>query len=471
MSTLTYAAVALDLGTTSVKGGLLDDRGVLRHVAVHPAPHVAGDGGRYESDVLAYASIAEQVLAECLALCGDARPPLGLSCQRSSFLIWVRGTGQPVTPLISWQDARGAASCSELRAQEPLIRELTGLRLTPYYFAPKLRALLQQHPGWRKKLVDGEWLAGTLDTFLLWRWSEGAHYLTDASMAARTLLLDVGAQAWSPALCALFDIPMAMLPAIGHSAGLGLALDNGLTLSASIADQSAALIASVGESGDAALVNLGSGGFVIRYLAEGRPGPPGYLRTLAHQTNVPRFAVEGTLNSIAAALAPYPVAGCDIADFATRDIFCTAEPSGLGAPYFRRDIGLTFSDPVTQLAPQEIAVLLLEAITFRVARIVEEFHDASPIERVYLSGGLSELRCLQQGIARLVPCKAYRLMQKEGSLQGAAWLASGRVGAQSAEAEKIVVAGESNALHEKYRRWKQWLDELLGTAGGSPRTP
>lgn len=471
MSTLTYASVALDLGTTSIKGGLLDDRDVLRHVIVHPAPHVAEDGGRYESDALAYANAAEQVLAECLAHCGDARPPLGLSCQRSSFLIWERATGQPVTPLISWQDARGAASCSALREQEPLIRELTGLRLTPYYLAPKLRAMLQQHPGWRKKLVDGKWLVGTLDTFLLWRWSGGAHYVTDASMAARTLLLDVGAQRWSPALCALFDIPMATLPAIGHSAGLGLRLDNGLMLSASIADQSAALIASAGESGDVALVNLGSGGFVIRYLAEGRHGRPGYLRTLVYQTNVPRFAVEGTLNSIAAALAPYPVAGCDIADFATCDIFCTAEPSGLGAPYFRSDIGLTFSRPVTQLAPREIANLLLEAIVFRVTRIVEEFHAASPVGCVYLSGGLSELPCLQQGIAQLLRCGVYRLTQKEGSLQGAALLASGRAGGQSVEAEKIAVAEEFKTLHEKYRRWKQWLDELLGAAGGPLRTP
>ena len=122
-----------------------------------------------------------------------------------------------------------------------------------------------------------------------------------------------------------------------------------------------------------------------------------------------RFAVEGTLNSIAAALARYPAAGCDIADFATCDIFCTAEPSGLGAPYFRSDIGLTFSRPVTQLAPREIANLLLEAIVFRVARIVEEFHAASPVGCVYLSGGLSELPCLQQGIAQLIRCGVYRL--------------------------------------------------------------
>lgn len=457
-------SIALDLGTTSIKAGLLDEKGRLSHIVALPAPAMTVNNGRHESAALAYATAAEQALGSCIAQAAST-PPLGLCSQRSSFLIWERASGQPLTPLISWQDNRGAASCAALRGSESLIRDRTGLRLTPYYFAPKLRTVLQEHPAWRGRLERGEWLAGTLDTFLIWRWTGGRRYITDASMSARTLLMDIRRQQWSPDLCALFGIPLSILPGIRPSAGLNLQLDNGLALQASLGDQSAALIASVGTGHTAALVNLGTGGFVIRCLAETGSVPDGYLRTLVYQDSALRthFASEGTLNSIAAALAPYPARECDITDLAAQHIFCLAEPSGLGAPYFRNNLGLRFSHPVEHLAPRQIAALLLEGIIFRVARILEDFHSNSPLQRVYLSGGLSELPCLQHGIAQCVPFDVYRQQQKDSSLQGAALLAAGRTSACVGEAERIRPVRAGTSLAEKYRQWKDWLDGLLVT--------
>ena len=476
------SAIALDLGTTSIKAGLLDQDGTLSNIVTLPAPEITGNGGRYESDALAYAATAERVLGECLRERGRparmraGRPrsishnkpcyPLGLCSQRSSFLIWERASGQPLTPLISWQDTRGAASCLALQAEESLIRELTGLRLTPYYFAPKLRVVLQDHPQWRGQLERGELLVGTLDTFLIWRWSGGRHHVTDVSMAARTLLMDIRQLQWSRQLCDLFGIPLSILPQIQPSAGLNLRLDNGLTLQASIGDQSAALIASVGENSAEALVNLGTGGFVMRYLKDEKSVHDGYLRTLVYQDKKlhAHIAVEGTLNSIAAALAPYPANECRVEDLATEDIFCLAEASGLGAPYFRNDLGICFSRPVEHLTQRQIAALLLEGIIFRVARILEDFQRESALERVYLSGGLSGLTCLQQGIAQCVPCTVYRLRQKDSSLHGAALLAAGMTSSCNRESEKIEIAPGAKLLQNKYRRWQDWFDKLLEDA-------
>lgn len=324
------SAIALDLGTTSIKAGLLDQAGALSNIIALPAPPLTVNYGRYESDALAYAETADQVLGACLAQAGRT-PPLGLCSRRSSFLIWEKSSGQPITPLISWQDNRGATSCEALRASESLIRDFTGLRLTPYYFAPKLHVVLQEHPKWRSKLECGEWLAGMLDTFLIWRWTGGEHHVTDASMAARTLLMDIRQQQWSPALCDLFAIPMCMLPRIKPSAGLVLRLDSGLTLQASLGDQSAALIASTSESSAEALVNLGTGGFVVRYLPEEKSTQDGYLRTLVYQDSKlqPHLAIEGTLNSITAALASYPAGECRIEDMAAEDIFALRSPVDL----------------------------------------------------------------------------------------------------------------------------------------------
>jgi len=459
-----YSAIALDLGTTSIKAGLLDQHGELCNLVARPAPKIHVNGGHYESDALVYADTAERVLHECIAHAGDCKS-LGLCSQRSSFLIWEQATGQPLTPLISWQDNRGAASCVELRSQEIFIRNLTGLPLTPYYFAPKLRVVLQDNPKWLAQLERGELQVGTLDTFLIWRWTAGKHFVTDASMAARTLLTDIREQQWSSTLSKLFGIPLSILPEIKPSAGLNLRLNNGLLLQASVGDQSAALIASVSKDQAEALVNLGTGCFVVRYLPDAKTVPEGYLHTLVYMDSKQHIhlAIEGTLNSIAAALAPYPVSECQIEDFAHDDIFCVAEPSGLGAPYFRGDIGILFSQPVEHLSQRHIVALLLEAVIFRVARILEEFHREFAIERVYLSGGLSELPCLQQGIAQCVPFEVYRLQQSESSLQGAALLASGMAPASHRISERILIAANPRLLPQKYQRWKTWLDELLAS--------
>ncbi len=461
------SAIALDLGTTSVKAALMDRQGNLHHIVTQPAPAIDSHDGRYESDAMTYAKVAEQVLEECAAKV-RSRPPLGLCSQRSSFLIWDKTSGQPVTPLISWQDDRGSSCCDNLHASTGSIQKLTGLRLTPYYFAPKLNVVLQHNPAWRKKLVDGEWLVGTLDTFLIWRWTHGQHFVTDASMAARTLLMDIHQQQWSRELCMLFDIPPTILPLIKPSTSLNIPLGNGLVLQSSAGDQSAALIASITDDATEALINLGTGGFVIRSLAAGTTAFDGYLQTLVYQNNnqPARFAIEGTLNSIAAALALYPANNCRVEELASSEIFCIAEPSGLGAPYFRKDWGIYFSQSIAGLATQQIHALLLEAIIFRVIRILEDFHHHSPLTQVYLSGGLSELSCLQHGIAQCAPCPVLHLQQKEASLQGAALLACQHKIKFTQHVQKVAVISSNSALTKKYRQWKNWFDGLLKTRNG-----
>jgi len=416
----------------------------------------------YESDALRYADIAEQVLKKCLSYT-NTLPPLGLCSQRSSFLIWESKNGQSVTPLISWQDGRGKRFHDHTGKAVQLIPALTGLRLTPYYFAPKLSVLLQENPSWREKLQQGEWLVGTLDTFLIWRWTDGKSFCTDASMAARTLLMDIRQMQWSNDLCRLFDIPATLLPQVKTSTGMNLSLRNGLKLCASVGDQSAALFGAALNDKTTALVNLGTGGFVIRYLEDNIHPPQGYLHTLVYQDESGKacMACEGTLNSISTALALYPFHECTADDFAVNSIFCLAEPSGLGAPYFRDDLGLYFSESTQHLKPKQIAALLLEAIIFRVARILETFHEQMPLSQVYLSGGLSELTSLHYGIAQCVPFPVFHLQQKETSLLGVAYMASRSNAHYSGYFKKISGGYLNTALIQKYQKWKTWLDGLI----------
>ncbi|MGB7649688.1 MAG: FGGY family carbohydrate kinase [Gallionella sp.] len=453
-----FLSITLDLGTTSIKAALLDKNGGLQHLISLPAPVVTQREIYFESDALAYALIAENLLAQCRVFAGDGTT-LALCSQRSSLVIWHTETGAPLTPLISWQDARGAASCTALQADEIEIRSVSGLALTPYYFAGKVRVLLAENPHWRARLLSGEYRLGTLDTFLIARWSAGKHFVTDASMAARTQLLDISCALWSPRLCALFDIPQGILPRVLPSTQMNLALRNGLILQASVGDQSAALLASIASDSTEALANLGTGCFVLRY--SNTQNHSGYLNTLVYQNDAIHLAVEGTLNSTAAALAPYPAADVGFADLAQHDIFALAETSGLGAPYFRQDLGLTFSASITHLNKHEIAALLLEAIIFRISKMVRELHREQPIQRLYLSGGLANLSSLQQGIAQCVPCAVYRLEQTETSLLGAAMLAANMPDASQRHTQAISLTQTNTRLLAKFQAWQNWLDEVL----------
>ncbi len=217
---------------------------------------------------------------------------------------------------------------------------------------------MQQQPKLLTGIDNQTLRVGTLDSFIIWHWTAGKHYLTDASMAARTLLMDIYTGLWSKTLTDIFAIPMQALPKIHASTHLNLTLNNGAILQVSFADQSAALLANVTFPTDLnsnhnqteILVNLGTGGFVVcsePNLANNKTN--GYLRTLVFQDHHSNrvMAIEGTINSITSALEPYPFYACKIEDLANiADLFCSAEPTGIGAPFFRSDIGLQFPKPM-----------------------------------------------------------------------------------------------------------------------------
>ncbi|PKM12448.1 MAG: carbohydrate kinase [Gammaproteobacteria bacterium HGW-Gammaproteobacteria-3] len=455
--------LALDLGSTSIKAGVMDAAGELQQIETLPAPEIYALAGRYESDASAGLEAVKQLLQKYR----NSTEPLGLglSTQRSSFLIWNKANGRPVTPLVSWQDTRGAASCKALRHEEALIQKLTGLRLAPYYFAPKVRQLLKASPDLRSGLEQGSLLIGTLDTFVIWHESEGRYHIIDETMAARTLLMAIDQRQWSPVLCELFSIPQEILPEIYPSSDLNIALTDGLVLQASAADQSAAVIAGIKPDQREALVNLGTGGFVICYPnGQKNEAATGYLKTLTSSNG--RVAIEGTLNAITAALSPFPYPACALEDLASvPDVFCIPEPNGVGSPYFYTCDGIIFSAPVAHLNAKQIAGLLLEGIVFRVVRILEDFQHLYGVERVYLAGGLTRLGCLQQGIALCSGSMVvYSLLQKESSLRGAALLAANMPPAYRRQAVKIEARNRHLALPGKYRRWKIWFDRLMASS-------
>jgi glycerol kinase len=207
---------SLDQGSGSTKGAVFDRAGrILAQARLEIGVH--RDGERVEHDPEEIWRSVDSVLDE---LAGRAGPlsAIGLCVQRSTCLLWERENARALSPVLSWQDRRHAAQIATAPAElAERVREATGLFLSSHYAAPKLRGLLDESPGMRQRAERGEILAGTLDAWLIHRLTGSAS--SEPGIAGRTLLYDLGLDAWSPSLCEAFEIPTAALPMLMPSGG------------------------------------------------------------------------------------------------------------------------------------------------------------------------------------------------------------------------------------------------------------
>lgn len=214
--------VALDQGTTSSRCVIFDRQGQVCSVAKVPFKQFYPQPGWVEHDPEALYRTTCHAMKLAMAKL-KATPSdligIGLANQRETVMIWDKRTGKPVYPAIVWQCRRTAQQCHELRDQglEPEITAKTGLVLDAYFSATKLQWILNHVPGVRAAAQAGQLLAGTVDTWLIWKLTAGRIHATDVTNASRTLLYNLHTQDWDPDLLECFGIPRAMLPEIKPS--------------------------------------------------------------------------------------------------------------------------------------------------------------------------------------------------------------------------------------------------------------
>ena len=341
-------AVGLDLGSTRFKAGWVDERGRVLDVFSVRAPPLSGSGDRREGDAGAYARAATELLEQAASGLSPGTA-LGIAVQRSTFVLWDRESGRPLTPLISWQDRRAADWCARKRKLEPEIFDRSGLVLSAHYVGPKLAAMQEHDPDLAGRLRSGRTLFGNLETFLIWQWSGGQLHETDATMAARTSMLDLRERNWSPELLEIFGVPRSILPRVRSTGGTSLPLACGLTLQATVADQAAGALAALAPNTDSALINLGTGGFVLRPCSCVKRRR-GYLTALIHAAASTRCALEGTINGAGTAVDRFgdgPTALPE--DDPSPRAFCLPDVAGLGSPFWRADLGFIQSPEAQRL--------------------------------------------------------------------------------------------------------------------------
>src|SRR4051812_42535259 len=207
--------VAIDQGTSATKCIVVDRSGAVLHRASVPIEQQFPQPGWAEQNALEIWQSVQQAVQESLAEVDPSRVvAVGLSTQRESTVVWDRATGEPLGPVLGWQDTRGADKCAQLRAtgEEERVRAITGLPLDAMFSAAKASALLDQYDPSRSRSRRGELCLGTVDSWLMWRL--GGQHLIETGNAARTQLLDITSRRWDPWLLELFDVPIQSLPTV-----------------------------------------------------------------------------------------------------------------------------------------------------------------------------------------------------------------------------------------------------------------
>ncbi len=456
---MTPVAVALDLGSTRIKAALLSGDGELFGLRAADAPTLTGTDGVREGDAPAYLAVAESVLRETLA--GHIGLPLGVACQRSTFLLWDAASGKPRTPMISWQDTRAADWCAAHAALEPLVRERSGLVLSPHYAGPKLARLLEEDAGLRRDAAAGRLRFGNLDGWLLRCWGVGSPHETDRSMAARTTMLDLATGDWCDELLEAYGVDRQLLPDVTPTAERQTELRLGAVLAASIADQASGAIAVLSPGDEDALVTLGTGGFVLRSASTAQRRP-GYLTAPilgGRRVADDRYTLEGTINGAGAALDRFPGDVRLTDDDPFPEAFCIPDVAGLGSPFWRPSITLTFSPAARRLDADGQRRIVVEGLLFRIRQIVD---DLDVGDRLRLSGGVASRPEIPPALATLTGRTVERLLEREAGLLGAARLAAGPSTPPTPAVESFPPTDTPAYLQAKYSHWSSWVDEQVG---------
>ncbi len=411
---------------------------------------------------------------------------LGIANQRETTLIWERDSGRPIFNAIVWQDRRTADRCKALEqaGHAGLIAERTGLRIDPYFSATKISWMLDQVAGARAEAEAGKLAFGTVDSFLLWRMTQGRVHAIDATNASRTLLCDIRTGEWDQELLRLFDVPAGLLPEIRDSAGefghTSPDLFGGAIAVRGVAgDQQAALVGQACFEPGAVKATYGTGGFVLLNIGDDpKLSQHRLLTTIAWQRRGRRsYAFEGSIFS-AGASVQWLRDGLGLVESssetgrlaessdAAQPVYLVPAFTGLGAPHWDSQARALVSGVSRGTTKKELARATLESIGYQtrdlLAAMLADYRK--PIENLVIrvDGGMSASDWTMQFLADMLDLEVERPGYKETTAVGAAYLAGLDAGLL---AEPGVFAGNWTAQRrfspsmqpgERARKYRGW---------------
>ncbi len=440
--------LALDQGTTSSRAILFDEAGEIAAVAQHEFQQFFPQQGWVEHDPTEILTSQMSCAVEVLGKAG-ARPrdvaAIGITNQRETVIVWERATGKPIHPAIVWQDRRTAPLCGAL-AQSGVGEEVsskTGLVLDPYFSGTKVRWILDNVEGARAKAERGELAFGTVDSWLIWHLTSGAHHVTDVTNASRTLLYNIVKGEWDAELLSIFGVPESMLPRVVWSServgevttSLGL---GGVTIAGIAGDQQAALFGQLCWSAGEAKNTYGTGCFLLQNVGTGFVRSRHRLITTIAASAQHRleYALEGSI-FIGGAVVQWLRdnlrligSSAEVEELAasvpdTGGVVFVPAFVGLGAPHWDPHAGGLLIGLRRDTKPGHIARAALESIAYQVADVLEavESETGTPLGALRVDGGAAVNDLMMQFQSDVLGVPVVRPRVTETTALGAAYLA------------------------------------------------
>jgi len=402
---------------------------------------------------------AEEIWAATLKVCREAIEKvggaaniaaIGITNQRETTVVWDRKTGAPVHKAIVWQDRRTSDVCAALRdaGHEKSVQDATGLLLDPYFSATKIAWILDRDPALRARAEKGELAFGTIETFLVWRLTNGASHVSDVTNAARTLLYDFNTRAWSDEMCALFKVPRTMLPRTAAcDAHFGDAdashFGRAIPIHGMAGDQQAALVGHGCFKPGMAKCTFGTGAFLVMNMGNAPPRSKNrLLGTVGYQASGAfAYALEGSIFSAGATMqwlrdglkliknsADSEAIASSLAD--NGGVFLVPAFAGLGAPQWNAEARGTIIGLTRDSRLDHIVRAGLEAVAYQTADLLDALRaDGAPkIESLLIDGGLTANAWAMQFLADICDVEVARPQFQEVTALGAAKLAASGAG-------------------------------------------
>jgi glycerol kinase len=452
---MTGLILAIDQGTTSSRSIVFDDAMKVVGVGQKEFTQYYPASGWVEHDP---EEIWQSVVSTCKAALKQAKcdasdvSAIGITNQRETVVVWDKVTGKPIHNAIVWQDRRTAGLCAKLRKAglEKIFTRKTGLLLDPYFSGTKIAWLLDKVKGARKRAEKGELLAGTIDSFLIWRLTAGKVHATDATNASRTLVYNIATNQWDPELLDILRIPASLLPEVKDCAA-----DFGRTerslFGAEIpilgvaGDQQAATIGQAcfepgmmkSTYGTGCFALLNTGGDMVR--SKNR-----LLTTIAYRLNGrTTYALEGSI-FVAGAAVQWLRDGLKVIGKAehsgelaakadpTQDVYLVPAFVGLGAPHWDAEARGAIFGLTRNSGPAEFARATLDSVAFQTRDLLDAMkkdwkaNGAKTVLRV--DGGMVASDWAMQRLADMLDAPVDRPTVLETTALGAAWLAGSRAG-------------------------------------------
>ncbi len=445
--------LSFDQGTTSSRAIVFDHSGAIISVAQKEFKQIFPQPGWVEHDANEIWSTQLGVAAEAVTKAGltiQQIAAIGITNQRETTVVWDQQTGMPIFHAIVWQDRRTAAYCDELKAagHATMIQSKTGLIIDAYFSATKLKWILDHVDGARAKAEKGELCFGTIDSWLVWKLTNGQVHVTDVSNASRTMLFNIHSLTWDEELLQLFNIPASILPQVKSSSEVYGHTQNILTahnipIAGIAGDQQAALFGQLCTQPGMVKNTYGTGCFMLMNTGEKAVRSQNHLlTTIAWSINgITQYALEGSV-FIAGAVVQWLRDGLKIirSSKEVETLAATVKDSdgvyvvpafaGLGAPYWNQHARGTITGITRGTTGGHIARASLDSIAYQTMDVLKAMEaDAGiTIKELRVDGGATANNLLMQFQSDVLNAKVVRPIVTETTALGAAYLAGLAVG-------------------------------------------